>query len=177
MVGQHGIVGKVAILFLIIGAIVLLHNLSSSRTQTRERFAMLDPSQSATQFAPGTVQAAEPLRNEDYKPVDFGGAEYPRDCFPRDKLTAEDLLPKDAANSLYAQVSPSGQGDVLDQNFLTAGYHIGVNTIGQSLRNPNLQLRSDPYIPRMQLSPWNQSTIDPDINRRPFEIGGDDCPK
>lgn len=94
-------------------------------------------------------------------------------CFPRDRLTGEDLLPKDAANSKWAQMNPAGQGDVRDQNFLTAGYHIGINTVGQTLRNANYQLRSDPPNPQVPVSPWNISTIEPDINRRPLEIGGE----
>lgn len=92
-------------------------------------------------------------------------------CYPRDRLTGEDLLPKDAANSKWAQMNPAGQGDVRDQNFLTAGYHIGINTVGQTLRNANYQLRSDPPNPQMPVSPWNISTIEPDLNRRPLEIG------
>jgi len=69
---------------------------------------------------------------------------FPRDCFPKDKLTPEDLLPKNAANSQWAQVNPAGQGDVKNQNFLTAGYHVGINTVGTTLRNANMQLRSEP---------------------------------
>jgi hypothetical protein len=94
-------------------------------------------------------------------------------CFPRDRLATDDLLPKDAANSRWAQMNPAGQGDVKDQNFLTAGYHIGIDTVGQSLRNANLQLRSEPINPQVPVSPWNISTIEPDMNRRPMEIGGD----
>ena len=94
-------------------------------------------------------------------------------CYPRDRLTGDDLLPKDAANSKWAQMNPAGQGDVRDQNFLTAGYHIGINTVGQTRRNANYQLRSDPPNPQVPVSPWNISTIEPDLNRRPLEIGGD----
>jgi len=97
-------------------------------------------------------------------------------CFPRDRLTATDLLPKDAANSRWAQLNPSGQGDVSDQNFLTAGYHVGVDTQGSSLKNANLQLRSEPANPQINVSPWMQSTITPSdvgTGRRPLEIGGD----
>jgi hypothetical protein len=97
--------------------------------------------------------------------------QLPSECYPKDVLTSADLLPRDA-NSLHAQVVPSGQGALTDQNFLTAGYHIGINTVGQSLRNANRQLRSEPPNPQVRVSPWNQTTIEPDINRRPMEIGG-----
>ena len=95
--------------------------------------------------------------------------QLPSECFPKDVLSSSDLLPNDA-NSLWAQVSPSGQGSLADQNFLTSGFHIGINTVGQSLRNANRQLRSEPLNPQVKVSPWMQSTIDPDINRRPLEI-------
>ena len=95
--------------------------------------------------------------------------ELPSECYPKDVLSSADLLPHDA-NSLWAQVSPSGQGSLADQNFLTSGFHIGINTVGQTLRNANRQLRSEPLNPQVKVSPWMQTTIDPDINRRPLEI-------
>ena len=107
-------------------------------------------------------------------PKAVGKADYPTDCFPKDKLKPEDLLPMDAANSEWAQVNPAGQGDVKNQNFLTAGYHLGVNSVGSTLRNANMQLRSELPNPRTQVSPWLNSTIEPDLNRKPLEINGCD---
>ena len=92
-----------------------------------------------------------------------------RDAFPQDTLSPEDLLPKDAANSRWAQTNPAGTGDVKDQNFLTAGYHLGMDTIGQSLRNASHDIRSAPPNPQYKVSIWQQSTITPDLNRRPLE--------
>ncbi len=103
--------------------------------------------------------------------VSFGMAQLPSECYPKDVLSSADLLPRDA-NSLYAQVNPSTQGSLQDQNFLTAGFHIGINTVGQTLRNANRQLRSEPPNPQVKVSPWNQTTIEADINRLPLEIGG-----
>ena len=92
-------------------------------------------------------------------------------CFPKEVLTPEELKPQDNS-SLWAQVNPAGAGSLKGRNFLQAGHNIGINTVGQTLRNANLQLRSDPPNPQVQVSPWNQTTIEPDMNRRPFEIGG-----
>jgi len=39
-------------------------------------------------------------------------------------------------------------------NFLEAGYHYGINTVGQTLRNANLQLRSEMPNPQVQVSPF-----------------------
>lgn len=118
-----------------------------------------------------TDPSASNLRGVDYPSTVSGdAATVPTDCFPKDRLTAQDLLPKDAANEKWARVNPSGQGDVDDKNYLNAGHHYGVDTIAGSLRNANLQLRSEPPNPRSRVSVWNQSTIEPDLNRRPFEI-------
>jgi hypothetical protein len=92
-------------------------------------------------------------------------------CFPRDRLTASDLLPKDAADSKWARINPSGTGDIHDQNYLTAGYHVGINTVGQSLRNANLQLRSEIPNPQNAVGPWMISTIEPDLRQATLEIG------
>lgn len=83
-----------------------------------------------------------------------------------------DLLPKDA-NSQWSALNPAAmnQGDILMPDLLQAGYHIGLDTIGQTLRNPNLQLRSDPIITKSDVGPWNHSTIEPDYARVPLELG------
>mgnify|MGYP001160755735 FL=1 len=115
------------------------------------------------------VTGAEAANNAGPQDVDFPTQQQPTQCFPRDRLTADDLLPKDAANSKFAQVNPAGQGDVDGANFLTAGNKIGINSVGTSLRNANQQLRSEPPNPQVQVSPWMQTTIQPDLNRRPLE--------
>jgi hypothetical protein len=85
-----------------------------------------------------------------------------------------DLLPQDQ-NSQWANLNPgisgSSAGGPAMPDLLQAGYQIGLDTIGQTLRNPNYQLRSDPIIPKQEIGPWNMSTIEPDIGRVPLEIG------
>jgi len=92
-------------------------------------------------------------------------------CSPKAMLTPEELKPQDNS-SLWAQVNPEGEGSLKGRSFLQAGHHIGINTVGQTLRNANLQLRSEPPCPQVLVSPWNQTTIEPDVNRKPLEIGG-----
>jgi hypothetical protein len=103
-------------------------------------------------------------------PADFASADAPAGCYPRDQLTPSELLPMDQ-NSIWAQQNPMGPGSLKGKNFLSAGALIGVNTVGQSLRNANLQLRSEPANPQMPVSIFNQSTIQPDTNRLSMEIG------
>ena len=81
-----------------------------------------------------------------------------------------DLLPRDK-NSEWAKLNPSGKGELSNINLLKAGYHIGIDTVGQTLRNANLQIRSEPPNPQLNVGPWNQSTITPDFMRPPLEIG------
>jgi len=80
-----------------------------------------------------------------------------------------DLLPADK-NSQWAALNPSGN-NVAIPDLLQAGYHIGLDTIGQTLKNANYQLRSDPIIEKKEVSPWLQSTIEPDYGRIPLEVG------
>jgi hypothetical protein len=102
-------------------------------------------------------------------PAEFGSSAGPAGCYPRDQLTPSELLPKDP-NSVWAQQNPMGTGSLKGKNFLSAGALIGVNTVGQSLRNANLQLRSEPPNPQVPVSVFNNSTIEPDTNRRDLEI-------
>jgi len=103
-------------------------------------------------------------------PANFGAAEAPAGCYPRDQITPSELLPKDM-NSIWAEQNPMGPGSLKGKNFLSAGALIGVNTVGQSLRNANLQIRSEPPNPQVPVSIFLQSTIAPDISHRPLEIG------
>lgn len=76
----------------------------------------------------------------------------------------QDLLPK--------KVGVDVNADLKNINLLNAGANYGINTVGSSLRNPNLQLRSEPIIQKTATGPWNNTTIDPDTTRRALEIDG-----
>jgi TolA-binding protein len=89
-----------------------------------------------------------------------------------DTLTSADLLPSENGFASWGDAAPENNA-LEGRNFLESGHHFGINTVGQSLRNANLQLRSDPTIPQVDVGPWLQSTIDQDTNKRQFEIGGD----
>ncbi len=93
----------------------------------------------------------------------------PASCSSKQTVDPKELLPKDN-NSEFSKMNPMGSGDLMNANLLKAGHHIGINTVGQSLRNANLQLRSEPANPQMKIGPWNNTTISPD-SRRPMEIG------
>lgn len=82
-------------------------------------------------------------------------------------LNSQNLLPE--GDTLFSNVNPSNNGGVINTSLLNAGHHIGVNTQGCSLRNANRGLRSEPPNPQTQVSPWLQTTICPDLYRKPLE--------
>ena len=94
----------------------------------------------------------------------------PPSCAKQAVVDPKQLLPRDSNNS-FSQMNPGGAGDIQNVSLLKAGYHIGINTVGQSLRNANLQLRSEPANPQLNIGPWNQTTIGPDLARRALEVG------
>jgi hypothetical protein len=82
-----------------------------------------------------------------------------------------DLLPSDS-NSSWASLNPMANADLNNVNLLNPTQVVGINTQGSSLRNSNLQLRSEPPNPRMNTNcPWNISTIESDQLRKQMEIG------
>lgn len=94
----------------------------------------------------------------------------PPSCNAASTLQADQLLPKDN-NSDFQQLSPNGNGALAGINLLQAGYHNGIDTISSAMRNANLQVRSEPPNPTKKVSPWNETTISPDLMRVPLEIG------
>jgi len=120
------------------------------------------------------VRPSEPLgQNEVFSSVNGVQTSMPglpSSCSKPNIQNPAELLPRDS-NSQWAQLNPSGKGELANVNLLKAGYHIGIDTIGQTLRNANLQIRSEPPNPQLSVGPWNQSTIEPDFMRPPLEIG------
>jgi hypothetical protein len=136
--------------------------------QTDDKFSVEESIGSKAPFYEDQIEAADPLGNAYNKPVvnqenvekksESNESTNNVACFPRERLTSDDLLPQDA-NSKWAKVNPISSGEIGDKNFLTAGYHIGINTsLG---RNNSLDLRHEPLAPQIPVSPWGISTIVP----------------
>tara|TARA_Y100000389_G_scaffold88857_1_gene85341 strand:+ start:5438 stop:6010 length:573 start_codon:yes stop_codon:yes gene_type:complete len=110
---------------------------------------------------------------DDAAPVNMGlGSQVPvvppPNCTQQPVLNPADLLPKEGGGTGWNEAAPSSNGAM---NFLDSGYLAGINTVSGSLRNANQQLRSEPPNPTSLVSPWMNSTIEPDLMRAPFEIG------
>lgn len=100
--------------------------------------------------------------------ADFASAAAPAGCYAREQINPAELLPKESG--VWAEQNPSGPGSLKGKNFLSAGALIGINTIGQSLKNASWDLRSEPANPQVPVSIFNNSTYQPDLMRRPLEI-------
>jgi hypothetical protein len=91
---------------------------------------------------------------------------------PTQELTTNDLLPVYNEASEFVKNNPVS--DLLkEQNFLVSSYHIGINTVLQSNKIPYHDLRSAPPIPKQDLGPFNNSSIESPMgsSRRFFELG------
>jgi hypothetical protein len=82
-----------------------------------------------------------------------------------------DLLPPDS-NSQWAASNPSSNTTGQMPDLLNAVSRIGLDSIGQTMKNANLQIRSDPAIVKQNVGPWNNSTFEADNIRTPLELGG-----
>jgi hypothetical protein len=83
--------------------------------------------------------------------------------------TSVDLLPKpnSSANTEFGEFAPTKALEA--QNFVDATKMIGVDTVGSSLRNASYDLRRSPTIPRSNVGPWQQSTVDADLYRKTLD--------
>jgi len=151
------------LLFIVLGACALMYLLNNRNSES---------------FYNSNIEGLEDEVVEEVEGVEEGnnGSVFEEEAVvkapaEKDQLNAKDLLPKDQS-SKWAKSNPEGKGSLSYKNFLNAGHHVGINTQGQSLRNASYDLRSEPANPRKVVSPWLNSTIDPDTNKKPFEIGG-----
>ena len=171
---DYGVGGVLIAIIVLYGLYMLYKNLMSKGSYGSEMMSQTRPKAYANS-SPSGPQPAQESGNEVYSNV--GGSSQPSgmglppSCSPNgSNQNPADLLPKDT-NSQWAQLNPAGKGDLANINLLKAGYHIGIDTIGQTLRNANLQIRSEPPNPQVNVGPWNASTITPDFMRPSLELG------
>lgn len=79
-----------------------------------------------------------------------------------DIFKSEEYLAKET-NQNWFEVPPEPIS-IKNRHLINISRPIGVNTIGNSLRNPSYDLRGSPPNPKFVVSPWMQSTIEPDLN-------------
>ena len=149
----------------------LANSASTGHTGSAEEEEHARVQAAASAAAPSA--AAPSGQNEVYASAQGVGSPsvgLPPSCVQANATKPGDLLPKDA-NGQWGHLNPSGGGGLEHVNLLKAGYHSGIDTVGTVLRNANLQVRSEPPNPTTRVSPWMNTTIEPDLMRVPLEIG------
>lgn len=149
--------------------IVVIYNYNSKKTTRDNMYNSISRDISGSvPTIPGNIVGMNPNNNNFLNVSGLSTNGNPGSC-NQQATNPADLLPKDI-NSDWSNVNPAN-ADLKNINLLSAGQLIGINTVGSSLRNPSLQERSEPVIPKTNIGPWNNSTIDADVLRRPLEIG------
>ena len=106
--------------------------------------------------------------NMDYKGHNMSNPMYssykntPKEYTVNDLYNVNKLLPQETNKNWFDSV-PSPL-NVKNQNLINISRPIGVDTVGSSLRNACLDIRGNIPIPKLVVSPWLQSTIEPDFN-------------
>jgi len=80
-----------------------------------------------------------------------------------DIFNAKELLPREENKEWF---ETHDNVKVKNRHLINVYRPIGVNTVASSLRNGSRDIRGDETNPRFVVSPWNQSSIDPDTNNR-----------
>tara|TARA_B110000971_G_scaffold184941_1_gene192898 strand:+ start:889 stop:1452 length:564 start_codon:yes stop_codon:yes gene_type:complete len=170
-------IGAILFLLILAGGVSMFANYLTNKGSTgyENNSAMQGQYKNTNKQYSASVQPSEPLgQNEVFSSangVETSMPGLPLSCSPSSIQNPSELLPNNNADNQWSQLNPSGKGDLSNISLLKAGYHIGIDTIGQSLRNANLQIRSEPPNPQLNVGPWNQTTIEPDFMRPPLEIG------
>lgn len=144
----------------IIGLIILVNQITKRKQTSDETLTPLEPGQfsAPVDSSPGDDNG------------DFGDVNESSINSEVTGSNPEELLPADQNNE-WSKLNPVGTGDLNNVNLLKAGYHTGIDTVGSSLRNANLQIRSEYPNPTTNVSPWMNTTIEADTMRVPLELG------
>lgn len=108
--------------------------------------------------------------NSDFSPVLDGQDDYSNyvsdgnseKMTDKDKFNAGSLLPKESSNDYFDD--PYESTGIKSAHLLNRP--VGVNTIQTTLKNPSLDLRGAPPNPKYPVSPWMNSSYEPDTNIR-----------
>jgi len=89
-----------------------------------------------------------------------------QNCEPEDLFDVDKYLPQEVNDDWFeVQREPIS---VKNRHLINITKPIGINTIGTSLKNASYDIRGAPSNPRFVVSPWLQSSIEPDINLKPL---------
>lgn len=83
------------------------------------------------------------------------------------EYNSQDYLPQEVNDQWFNTEFSQAEQNIKDQELIdTRKFSFGVNTVGQSLKNPTYDLRGTIPNPKFQVSAWNNSSIEADYNIR-----------
>ena len=86
-----------------------------------------------------------------------------------DNYNAKDFLPTEINDEWFETDFSLAKYQLNDDKLInTDRYIIGINTVGQSLKNASYDIRGTIPNPKFIVSPWGNSTIEPDFNLKPL---------
>jgi hypothetical protein len=106
-------------------------------------------------FISGNVENA--AENAEFSPSDFVSGKL---AAYATKKTDEGLLPVEEKD-WFEDVTPT---KIKNRHLINIYRPVGVNTISTSLKNPSLDIRGAPANPKTVVSPFLNSSIEPDLN-------------
>ena len=161
-------------------------NKRKSRGKIRSSYAGADrgqvgPSDWNDHFARNNniIGASQTGTNDDFLPVDESSGDLAifkstgratcgsnQNCDVEDLFDVDKYLPQEVNDDWFeVQKEPIS---VKNRHLINITKPIGINTIGSSLRNASWDLRGTPANPKHVVSPFLNSTIEPDVNLKPF---------
>lgn len=82
----------------------------------------------------------------------------------KDKFNPSSLLPREKSNDWFDD--PHEATSIKSSKLLNIHRPTGVNTIQSTLKIPSHDIRGTPANPKYPISPWNNSSVEPDTNLR-----------
>lgn len=175
MLELKSVLSNLAILVIAIVLALLAWMFIKKMTEPMELVGMNEISQeSSVGVGSSSVQepmlSQEPMESEQVQPMqdDFNGSPVSSTNFNANgdsEIVPMDLLPNNDAAAVFAEENPAGAGNVQSVEYLSAGFNIGMDTRGGTMKNPTRDIRPEPHIPKQYVGPFYNSTYEPDLYR------------
>ena len=132
--------------------------LAQTQTQQNKQISITVPIIDDTIFNPNKIEFDYGDANNNNYTLEKGNENT-----KQKKLDSNDLLPVKSDQKWFE--NPDVGIKIEDANLLSdAVQKVGVDTVGQTRKNPSYDIRGTVPCPKFQISPWNNSTTEPDYN-------------
>lgn len=112
----------------------------------------------------------QPYSDDD---LDDGGFMHNKKYFTRktpedikDLFDINKMMPQEIEDDWFDPLPNQSTKKIKGTHMIHPKIHMGVNTVGSSMRNASHDIRGDIPNPKMMVSPFNNTTIEPDTNIR-----------